>query len=226
VLLIEKIMVFEMPQNMSQEETTSSRSYAFACDEHKKMKDNKKAQNSSSSSEEEEYEEEDNEEEGDDDKPTTSSSEDKEIVQCVRKVMRMIHKINLMGVPLHVEDILFNIDEKEQRKRGCFTCRENGHFWDNCLNKVVPKKRRIKGKALTTIRAWDDSSSENEPPRSRDHYSSLCSSRSFHRFLMARGNTNNLSSSDDDNDSDSYDDKPFVDELVHFVNFVEDVCTK
>jgi hypothetical protein len=26
-----------------------------------------------------------------------------------------------------------------------------------------PKKRRIKGKALTTIKTWDDSSSEDEP---------------------------------------------------------------
>jgi hypothetical protein len=31
--------------------------------------------------------------------------------------MRMIRKINLMGVPLQVEDLLFNIDKKKQRKR-------------------------------------------------------------------------------------------------------------
>jgi hypothetical protein len=36
--------------------------------------------------------------------------------------MGMIRKINLMGVPLQVEDLLFNIDRKKQRKRGCFTC--------------------------------------------------------------------------------------------------------
>jgi hypothetical protein len=29
----------------------------------------------------------------------------------------MIRKINLMGVPLQVEDLLFNIDMKKQRKR-------------------------------------------------------------------------------------------------------------
>jgi hypothetical protein len=45
--------------------------------------------------------------------------------------MGMIHKINLMGVPLHVEDLLFNIDKKKQRKRGCFTCREKGHLKDS-----------------------------------------------------------------------------------------------
>jgi hypothetical protein len=30
--------------------------------------------------------------------------------------MRMIRKINLMGVPLQVEDLLFNIDRKKQRE--------------------------------------------------------------------------------------------------------------
>jgi hypothetical protein len=34
------------------------------------------------------------------DQPSTSSSEDKDTVRRVRKVMRMIRKINLMGVPL------------------------------------------------------------------------------------------------------------------------------
>jgi hypothetical protein len=29
----------------------------------------------------------------------------------------MIHKIYLMGVPLQVEDILFNIDRKKQKKK-------------------------------------------------------------------------------------------------------------
>jgi hypothetical protein len=44
--------------------------------------------------------------------------------------MGTIRKINLMGVPLQVEDLLFNIDKKKQRKRGCFTCGEKGHFRD------------------------------------------------------------------------------------------------
>jgi hypothetical protein len=114
--------------------------------------------------------------------------------------MRMIQKINLMGVPLQVEDILFNVDRKEQRKRGCFACGEKGHFWDNCPNKVEPKKRRSKGKALNVVRIWDDSSSEDEPPRSRGHRSSSHSSWSSHKSLMARGNTNDSSSSDDDSD--------------------------
>jgi hypothetical protein len=51
-----------------------------------------------------------------------------------------------MGVPLQVEDLLFNIDRKKQRKRGCFACGEKDHFKDNCPNMAKPKKGRSKGK--------------------------------------------------------------------------------
>jgi hypothetical protein len=71
----------------------------------------KKALTPSSSSEEDEEEESDDEE---DNQPSKSSSEDEETIRCVRKVMRMIHKINLMSVPLQVEDFLFNIDRKKK----------------------------------------------------------------------------------------------------------------
>jgi hypothetical protein len=91
--------------------------------------------------------------------------------------MGMIRKINLMGVPLQVEDLLFNIDRKKQRKRGCFACGEKGHFRDNCPNMAEPTKRRSKGKALTSFKTWDDSSSEDEPPRTRSHRSSSRSSQ-------------------------------------------------
>jgi hypothetical protein len=117
------------------EEPTSSRSYAFACDE---RKGKKKAPTPSSSSGEEEEESDDDE----DNQPCTSSFEDEETIRHVGKVMGMIRKINLMGVPLQVEDLLFNIDRKKQRKRGCFTCREKGHFRDSCPTMVEPKKGR------------------------------------------------------------------------------------
>src|SRR5688572_27576557 len=106
-----------------QEDPTSSRPYAFACDE---RKGKKKAPTPSSSSDEEEEEESDDE----DNQPSTSSSEDEETIQRIGKVMGMIHKINLMGVPLQVENLLFNIDKKKQRKRGCFACGEKSHFRD------------------------------------------------------------------------------------------------
>jgi hypothetical protein len=76
------------------EEPTSSRPYAFACDE---KKGKKKAPTLSSSSEEEEEEESDDDE---DNQPSTSSSKDEETIRHIRKVMGMIRKINLMGVPL------------------------------------------------------------------------------------------------------------------------------
>jgi hypothetical protein len=138
------------------------------CDAKKKVK--KKAPSPSCSSEEEEEEEENDDE--DDDQPSMSSFEDEETVRHVGKVMRMIHKINLMGVRLQVDDLLFNIYRKRQRKRGCFVCGEKGHFKDNCPNVTEPKKRRSKGKAPTSVKTWDDSSSEDDSPRSLGRRSS------------------------------------------------------
>jgi hypothetical protein len=54
-LVIGKIVAFEMSWKMGEEEEpTSLKPFAFACDEHKKMNGKKKAPSSSSSSEEEE----------------------------------------------------------------------------------------------------------------------------------------------------------------------------
>jgi hypothetical protein len=94
-IVIGKIVAFEMSRKMGQgKEPTSSRPYAFACDE---RKGKKKASTPSSSSEEEEEEESDDEE---DNQPLTSSFEDEETIRRVEKVMGMIcRKINLMGVP-------------------------------------------------------------------------------------------------------------------------------
>jgi hypothetical protein len=98
-IVIGKIATFEMSwKNGQGEEPTSSKPYAFACDEHKKMKGKKKAPSSSEEEEEEDDDNDDDDEE--DDQASTSSSEDKETVKHVGKVMGMIHKINLMGVPL------------------------------------------------------------------------------------------------------------------------------
>jgi hypothetical protein len=94
-IVIGKIATFEMSRKMCRgEEPTSSRPYAFACD---KSKGKKKALTPSSSSEEEEEEESDD---GEDNQPSTSSSKDEETIRGIGKVMGMICKINLMGVPL------------------------------------------------------------------------------------------------------------------------------
>jgi hypothetical protein len=220
-IVIGKIAAFEMSQKMCHgEKPTFSRPYAFACDE---RKGKKKAPTPSSSSEEEEEEESNDDE---DNQPSTSSFEDKETSQRVRKVMGMIHKINLMGVPLKVEDLLFNIDSKKQRKRECFACGEKGHFRDSCPTMVGPKEGRSKGKALTSVKTWDDSSSEDEPPRTRSHRSSSRSSRSSHKCLMARGKMSIPSSNDDSSSDDEGEGKPSVDELAEAVKFFQDVCTK
>jgi hypothetical protein len=138
----------------------------------------------------------------------------------------MICKINLMGVPLQVENFLFNIDRKKQRKRGCFACGEKGHFRDNCLTMVEPKKERSKGKALTSVKTWDDSSSEDETPRTRSHQSSSRSSLSSRKCLMARGKMSITSSSDESSSDDEGEGKPSVDELAEAIKLFQDVCTK
>jgi hypothetical protein len=88
-----------------------------------------------------------------------------------------------------------------------------------------PKKERRKGKALTSVKTWDDSSRE-EPPRTRSHRSSSCSSRSSHKCLMARGKMSIASSSDESSSDDEGEGKPFLDELAEAVKFFQDVCTK
>jgi hypothetical protein len=132
----------------------------------------------------------------------------------------MIHKINLMGVPLQVKDLLFNIDRKKQKKRGCFACGEKGQFRDNCPNMVKPTKGRSKGKLLTSVKTWNDSSSKYEPPRTCSHRSSSRSSWSSRKCLMARGKMSIPSSSDDSSSDDEGEGKPSIDELAEAVIFL------
>jgi hypothetical protein len=72
----------------------------------------------------------------------------------------------------------------------------------------------------------NDSSREDERPRTHNHRSSSHSSRSSHKCLMARGKTSIPSSSDDSDDECNDEGKPSLDELVHAIKFFEDVCTK
>jgi hypothetical protein len=85
---------------------------------------------------------------------------------------------------------------------------------------VEPTKRRSKDKALKSVETWDDSSSEDDPPRTRCHHSSSRSSWSSHKCLMATGKTS-IPSSSDDTDSECDDEgKPSIDELAHTVKFL------
>jgi hypothetical protein len=87
-----------------------------------------------------------------------------------------------------------------------------------------PKKRRSKGKALTTIKTWDDSLSEDDPQGAavvafhhafHDHNIDTLWQEVKHKthllvmivMMIVEG-------------------KPSLDELVQIVNFFEDVCTK
>jgi hypothetical protein len=88
------------------------------------------------------------------------------------------------------------------------------------------QKERSKGKALTSVRTWDDSSSEDEPPRTRNHRSSSRLSRSLHKCLMAKGKMSIPSSSDGSSSDDDGEGKPSVAELAEAVKFFQDVCTK
>jgi hypothetical protein len=218
-IVIEKIAAFEMSRKMGQEEEpTSSKPYAFACDDHKRVKRKKKAPSSSSSSEEEEEDDENDDEEND--QTSTSSSEDEEIIRHIGKVMGMICKINLMDVPLQVKDLLFNIDRKRQKKKRMLRMMgKKNHFRDNCPNMNEPTKKRSKGKALTSIKTLNDSSSKDDPPRTRSHHSSSHSSWLSHKCVMVRGKTSIPSSSDDSNDECDGEGKPSVDDLAHAVKF-------
>jgi hypothetical protein len=91
---------------------------------------------------------------------------------------------------------------------------------------VEPKKERSKGKALTSVKTWDDSSSEDEHSRTHSHRSSSCSSRSSCKCLMARGKMSTPSSSDESSSDHEGEGKPSIDELAEAVNFFQDVCTK
>ena len=166
-IIIGKLVTFEMSCKMGEEEaSTSSKGIALTCDEHKKMKGKKQASSSSSSSEEENEDDDDDndDDESDDDQASTSSSDvDEETIKLIDKVVKNIHKLNVKGVPIQIEDCLFTNQRREQRKKGCYGCGKKGHFVEECPNQPKPKAkkkaRKSKGQALTTIKTWDDSSS-------------------------------------------------------------------
>jgi hypothetical protein len=84
---------------------------------------------------------------------------------------------------------------------------------------MVEPKMESKSKALTSVKTWDDSSSEDEPPRTHSHWSSSRSSRSSRKCLMARGKISIPSSSDKSSSDDEGEGKPSVDELAEAVKF-------
>ena len=154
---------------MGQEEASSlSKGKALACSEKKKMKGKQvetSSSSSSSSEEEEEDEDDDDDEDSSDDQSSSSTSNlDEESIKVINKVEKMIQRLNVKGVPIQIQDFIFTNQRNAQRKKGCYGCSELGHFVEVCPNKPTPKtkKKACKDKALTSIRSWDNSSSEEE----------------------------------------------------------------
>jgi hypothetical protein len=62
--------------------------------------------------------------------------------------------------------MIFTDQRRTQRKKGYFCCGEIRQFVEDCPNKPKPKDikkaRRVRRQGLTTIKTWDDSSSEEE----------------------------------------------------------------
>ena len=168
-IVIGKIVAFEISCMMGQEEASSlSKGKALTCSEKKKMKGKQvetSSSSSSSSEDEEEDEDDDDDELSDDDKSSSSTSNlDEESIKLINMVEKMIRILNVMGVPIQIQDCIFTNQRNEQKKRGCYGCGELGHFMEVCPNKPThkTKKKACKDKALTSIRSWDDSSSEKE----------------------------------------------------------------
>jgi hypothetical protein len=97
-----------------------------------------------------------------------------------------------MGVPLQVEDLLFNIDIKKQRKRGCFACGEKGHFRDNCPSMAEPKKalynKKVKAKQIQPPQD-NTTAGVNKPMEGETVICRLCHKeghKSFQCKVMAR----------------------------------------
>jgi hypothetical protein len=81
----------------------------------------------------------------------------------------------------------FHQSKKRTKKKGGYGCDEKGHFVEVCPNKPTPKTKKKAGKAkhqaLTTIKTWDDSSSEDEAQYKRSGHKHSSSSTS-HVCLM------------------------------------------
>ena len=179
---------------------------------------------SNSSSEEEDDDDGDDDEDlSDDDQSSSSTSNlDEELIKLINKVEKMIQRLNVKGVPIKIQHFIFTDQRNEQRKKWCYGCGELGHFVEVCPNNTTPKtkKKLCKDKVLTSIRSWDNSSSEKEHHKRRGHKHS--SSSTSRVCLMAWVNKKPIPS-DSDNDSD--DELPSYDEIMQEnLNFAK-VCT-
>ena len=139
-IAIGKIVAFEMSRKMGQEEaSSSSKGKALACGKKKKMK-GKQVETSSSSSSSSEDEEEDS---CDDDQSSSSTFDlDEESIKLINKVEKMIQRLNVKGVPIQIQDLIFTNQRNEQRKRGCYDAASWGTLWKFVQISPHPRQRR------------------------------------------------------------------------------------
>ena len=126
-IAIGKLVAFEMSRKMGQEEaSSSSKGKALACSKKKKMKGKQVETSSSSSSssedeEEDEDDDDDDEDSSDDDQSSSSTSDlDEESIKLINKVEKMIQRLNVKGVPIQIQDLIFTNQRNEQRKKGTY----------------------------------------------------------------------------------------------------------
>ena len=98
---------------------------------------------SSSSEEEEEDEDDDDEDSSDDDQSSSSTSNfDEKSIKLINKVEKMIQRLNVKGVPIQIQDIIFTNQRNEQRKRGCIDAVSWGTLWKFVQTSPHPRQRR------------------------------------------------------------------------------------
>ena len=114
-IVIDKIVAFEMSHKMGQEEaSSSSKGKALACSKKKKMKGKQvETSSSSSSSSEDEDEDDDDDEDSSDDQSSSSTFDlDEESIKLMNKVEKMIQRINVKGVPIQIQYLIFTNQRK------------------------------------------------------------------------------------------------------------------
>jgi hypothetical protein len=79
----------------------------------------------------------------------------------------------------------------------------------------------VYAKDLTTIKTYNDSSSEDEAQQKRHDHNIHHHTNSYHMCLMAWGNSEDTPTSDNDSNSDSDDENPSNEELAQEVKFFE-----
>lgn len=149
---------------------------------------------------------------------------DEETIKLIG-VVKNIRKLKSRVCPSLLMNIFFlPTKEEHKERRDTLVAVQRGTLWRDCPNNSTPKtkKKACKAKALTTIKTWDNSSSENEAQHKRRSHK-RSSSRSPHVCLMARSNIETPSSSESDSDDDE---KPSYEELAQTIKFFVEICTK